>query len=524
MRIAYVTSQIPRRSELSPGPIDAEWIVAERGEIDLTAFVDFSSDGADLVAKAGVPVHISPKRPVVIEGTLETAEQIQARTLLRLHLEEPFDAVIYDSSLAADWAWHQPRLGSIPRGVAFGAGPVRDIRLVAGTPALFRTHGRHLWALTGSLASADFILGDAPPEAYGLPSSALPPRYRLNPLPDEAPATKSLALVALVALNEGPIGLASLVERAIHAHPIGSSTSLVVIHPDVVTGPETAGDIVMGSLPRSLVDRVRVVEPSSDGVAAGVLQQADFVVAARSSDLAIRAVGEAAARVGGAVLEQRPDTAPWLGETVPEKRPHTEPVLMPVDRPPAELIEAIDDVTAPAVVLHSRGAAQLARRVWRLPGSSRAGLVVVCDTDPYLGSADPARPAFSLLGFRMDSWPSIRRLLEKAGTLHEVVEAAAALTHASQVDLLTLPVGGASHGGLTPTPGDIPAWVTAQGMLPPANLAGLAGGAQADRVIQLEPTGSDIQHWAETHGFRDRIRLALPWKWGLLARAMRGRW
>ncbi|NNL12431.1 MAG: hypothetical protein HKO82_01930 [Acidimicrobiia bacterium] len=524
MRLAYVTSQIPCRSELSPGPIDAEWIVSERGAIDITVFADFSSDGADLVTDAGLPVHISPKRPVFIEGALETAEQIQARTMLRLHIEDPFDAVVYDSSVTADWAWHQPRLESIPRGVALGAGPIRDIRLVSAAPALFRTHGRHLWTTSGSLASADFLLGDAPPEAYGFRTGPLPPRYRLNALPDPAPAGNSPALVAVVALNEDPAGLASLVERAGEAAPIGASTILAVIHPDVATGPETTRDIVVGSLPPHLADRVRLAEPSSDGVAAGLLAQADFVVAARTSDLAIPAVREAVGRAGGAVIESTRDGATSFGSAGLEKRPHTGPALLPVDRPLADLVEVIDNVTAPAVVLHSREAADLARRVWRLPGSSQAGLVLVCDTDPYLGSVDPARPAFNVLGFRMDSWPSVRRLLEQASTLHELVSWVAGLSHAPRIDLLALPVNGASHGSLAPTSAGIPAWATDRGMLPPANFAGLSVVAAVERIVQHELPGSDIQQWAETHGFRDRVRLALPWKWGLLARAMRGRW
>ncbi len=524
MRIAYVASQIPRRPEMSPGPIDAEWIVAERTAADIVVFVDYASAGADLVREAGIPVHESPKRPVLIEGVLETAEQIQARTLLRLHIEEPFDAIVYDSSVATDWAWHQPRLGSIPRGIALGAGAVRDIRLVSSAPTLFRTHGRYLWTLSGSLASADFLLGDVPPDVYGLSPGTLPPRYRLNPLPDSKPRNGSPEMIALIALNEGPVGLATLVERAGKAHFIDETTVLAIIHPDVAAGPETTRNILASSLPADLRARVRMAEPSSDGVAAGLLSQADFVIAARTSDLAVRAVAETVSKAGGTVIEPTPDDAPWFSEATLDKLDHTQPVLVPVDRPLADLVAVIDDIAAPAIVLHSREAADLARRVWRLPGSSRAGLVLVCDTDPYLGSVDPERPAFNLLGFGMEAWPSVRRLLEQAGTLHELVEWAASLTHAPLINLLAVPVSGASHGRLGAQPDDIPAWITEAGMLPPANFASLAEAAPAERIIQQESSGSDIQHWAETHGLRDRIRLALPWKWGLLSRAMRGRW
>jgi hypothetical protein len=37
-------------------------------------------------------------------------------------------------------------------------------------------------------------------------------------------------------------------------------------------------------------------------------------------------------------------------------------------------------------------------------------------------------------------------------------------------------------------------------------------------------TPATVQEWAQNHGFLDRVRLALPWKWGLLPRAMRNRW
>ncbi|NNC91306.1 MAG: hypothetical protein HKN80_02315, partial [Acidimicrobiia bacterium] len=158
MRIAYVASQIPRRHELASGPIDAEWIVDQAGTTEVVAFVDYESEGTDLLAGAGVTVSVSPKRPALFaEGAYETAEQLQARILLELHLDDPFDAIIYDSASTSDWAWYQARLQSVPRGVALGQGAARDIRIVAASPTLFAAHGRQLWALTGALTTADFL-------------------------------------------------------------------------------------------------------------------------------------------------------------------------------------------------------------------------------------------------------------------------------------------------------------------------------------------------------------------------------
>ncbi len=527
MRIAYVASHIPRRRELAVGPIDAEWIVDESGPVDVVVFADYESEGTDLLRQAEIPLYISPKRTVPMpDGADETAEQLQARILLDHHLAEAFDAIVYDSSQTTDWAWHQPRLGSIPRGVALGAGPVRDIRIVTTAPDLFATHGRKLWALSGSLVTADFLLSDVPASVYGLEGDSLPPRYSLAALPTTPPPARPSALLALVALSEDPAGLATLVERALQRALTDHDPVIAIILPDIATGVETTRDILFESLPEDLQQRVRIAEPSSDGIAEGLLAQADVVVASRSSDLAVPAVAGAAAKVGSMVLTETASNAPRFTEVEPVKRTNRQPVLVPIDRPLEELVPMIDEIadTASGVVLHTPDASQLAQRVWRLPGASRAGLVLVCDAGPYLGDADPVRPAFNLLGFGMESWPSIRRLMLHAGTLHELVEAAGSVSHAAAADLLTVPVLGASHGPLPPRPPGLPVWITEAGVLPSPNLAGLVPVAAGAATYQPVSGEAGIKRWAETHGFRDRIRLALPWKWGLLSRAMRDRW
>jgi hypothetical protein len=403
---------------------------------------------------------------------------------------------------------------------------MRDVRLVTSEPRLFRTHGRRLWMLTGALASADFLVGDTPVDAYGIDPNGLPPRFSLNALPTRTAAARPPATIALVALSESPAGLASVVERALNRVVIDAATVVAIIHPDISTGPETTRDILLESLQPALRDRVQVAEPSSDGVAGGLVAQADIVIAARTSDLAVRAVADAAARVGSIVLDETGPEVPRFTGAALRKAHHAQPALVPVDQPLADLVPIIDGLTGriPSVVLHSREADGLARRLWRLPGSSRAGLLLVCDTGPYLGEADPARPAFNLLGFGMESWPSVRRLLLAGQTLHDVVEAAASLTHAHRTNLLAVPASGVSHGPLGPETKELPAWVTDAGILPPPNLAGLTDVDPVEPDYQPEPDDPDIKQWAETHGFRDRIRLALPWKWGLLARAMRDRW
>jgi len=527
MRIAYVVAHVPRRHELASGPIDAEWLVDQGGPTDVVVFVDYESEGTDLLKDAGITVFISAKRPVLFaEGKYETAEQMQARILLELHLAEPFDAIVYDSAHTTDWAWYQARLESIPRGVALGTGAVRDIRTMAASPTLFALHGRKLWALTGALASADFLISDVGAESYGLDESGLPTRYSTSNLPTTTPPAGVAAMIAVVALSEDPAGLASIIARALQRVTTDANTILAIIHPDIATGPETTRDILLSGLPPHLRDRVRVAEPSTDGVANGLLAQADVIVAARPSDLAVRTVADAAAKVGSIVLAGAIDTAPRFGDAPLTKADHDPPRLMPVDRPLDDLIPIIDELAgdAGAVLLHSPEATALAQRLWRLPGTSRAGLVLVCDTGPYLGEADPARPALNLLGFGMDAWPSVRRLMVHTHTLHELVHAAASLAHADRTNLLAVPAIGVSQGKLDSSPPELPAWVTDSGSLPAIHYPGLSGETRAPVAYRHAAGEASVKHWAETHGLRDRIRLALPWKWGLLNRAMRNRW
>lgn len=520
MRFAYVASHLPRRRELVPGPIDAEWIVDERGSSDVVVFVDYESDGTDLLREAGIDVQVSPKRTVSMpDGTFRTADQIQAQELVHRHRHQPFDAVVYDSAHTTDWAWHEPELSAIPRGVAIGPGPVRDVRLVSAVPELFGSHGRSLWAMTGTLATADFLLSDVEVATYGIDGARLPAASSLNPLPTTPAPEGPAGHIALVALSESPAGLASIVERTLSSVATDDNTMLSVIHPDVAIGMETTRDIVWSSIPPVWEGRVRLAEPSSDGVADGLLAQADVVVAARPSDLAVRAVSDAAAKAGSVVLEPAgPQVARFQPEAI-TKAETAPPVLIAVDGPLTELIDTISRASreAPAIVLHTDAGSWSARRLWRLPGSSRGGLMMVCEPGAYHGEPDPEQPAFDLLGFDAASWPSIRRLLETADTLHQVVGAAGSLAHAHRVNLLVLPAVGAAHGRLAAQP-DAPAWVTDTGSLPQPVLP-VAGSEPVPPA-----TSEGIKEWVESHGIRDRIRLALPWKWGLLNRAMRGRW
>jgi hypothetical protein len=528
MRIAYIASHVPCRRELAAGPIDAEWIIGAGEDFDVTVFADYQSEGTDLLGDAGIAVSVSPKRTVTFaDGGQHSAEEFQARLLLDHHLDQPFDAIIHDSARTTDWAWYQPRLEPIPRGIVLGAGPIRDVRIVTEEPGLFARSGRVMWTVTGALAGADFLVSDVAPGSFGLNPENFPPTYSLTDLPASDGPPHSPGRIAIVALSEGPVGLVDLVERSEQRIQAAPDATFVVIHPDLAADRETTRDIIRSGLPPRLVTRVEMAEPSSDGAAFGLLSEADHIVAARPSDLAVKGVADRARQVGATVLADPSPSLARLIDARPSRLEHPAPVLVPLDGTLADLASTIDALRdEESVIIHAPEATELAQRLWRLPGVSAAGLVMVCDTGPYLGEPDPTRLAFNVLGFRMESWPSVRRLLHHSDSLHQLVEAAASLTHAGRTNLLAIPVRGSAHGVVPVKSPLLPAWVSAGGSLPAPNLAGLSElePLDSDGRVEYQTEEGQIRRWAETHGFRDRIRLALPWKWGLLNRAMKDRW
>ena len=70
----------------------------------------------------------------------------------------------------------------------------------------------------------------------------------------------------------------------------------------------------------------------------------------------------------------------------------------------------------------------------------------------------------------------------------------------------------------------LPIWIGTRGMYPSTNLAELGPKIEDLDENDQPETPPTVHEWAQNHGFLDRLRLALPWKWGLLPRAMRNRW
>ncbi len=526
-RFAYVATTVPRRADVARGPVDAEWLLSHGEPV---VFVDHDSPGSNDLRAAGIEVYVSPKRPNVIPGSVTlSADHIQARLVAQEHRAAPLDYVLYSAAMTTDFAWFERSLAGVPRGVTLGDGIFGDLRLLTSDAALFQHFGRRAWATSGFVASADFVLSDAPAAAYGLDEAHLPTRVSTGhggDLPPPGPPAAAPHLLAVVATGATSLELAALLDATAERVPIESHTVIVVIHRDLSVGPELAADLILDGCPPELRQQTILVPPGDDGAAAAFLDSADLIAVANLTDLAIHAVGAAARRAGYVVLDDaEPVPADELNGLRAKVQPSGHTVLVPVDGSPAEAVAAIDRLVEGSdfLVLHSPEHAADARRFIGMPGLSSVDLACLGYPDPVFGLPEARHPNPFVLGVRNETWRSVRRRARHASSLFELTTWCLDLSLAANVRLLVVPGSG---DGCQPLASDhiagLPTWVTSTGILPPPVPAGVSS-----TDTPPPPLGSgepDVQTWVAGRGWADRARLALPWKGGLLERAMRGRW
>ena len=529
MRFAYVTSTIAERSDLTHGAIDTEWLLEQQHRLQPALFVDHESAGTQRLREAGVEVFVSPKRGSTLpEGMILAADHVQARLLLQEHRQMPFGFVVYSSGMTTDLAWYERALSGIPRGLTLGEGLVPDQRLASSDSSLFQHFGRMMWSGTGFMTGADFLVSDVPSSAFGFKDGALPARFStgsLDGIGESRPPAETPQLIAVVATTEDHLGLGQIVGRVADDVPIDESTTIVVIHRTLPVGPETTRSLLLGSVPKHLQQSTILLTPGEDGAADSFLRTADFVVAAGPADLAIRSVAEVAARTGFLLLRgEIPDGAPEL-DIMPAKQQHSRGVvLVPVTGTPADLTGTLDTLMTAndtgTIVLHGPDFAEEARKFIGFPGLAGIDLGILAAPDPVYGVPNPYEPCMHVLGVGRGAWPSIRRRLNVASSLFELVLWSLNLNLCEYARLLVLPGSGAGTTAL-PTehvPG-LPSWVTENGAMQRPALAGITSVQAAPEQQQQA-----IREWAASRTWSDRARLALPWRSGLLDRAMRDRW
>lgn len=568
MRIAFVLSRLACRDELAPGPIDAEWLAATTPDLDPVVLVDHESPGSQLLRDEGVEVHVSDKRELgQPSGVSVTTEEVQGRLLLQAHQQDPFDAVVYGTDRASTLVSVARELSSIPTGVALGPGPVAAQRLLLDHPEPDVELWTEIWAAAGFVASADFLVSDVAPTAYGFQDAPdLPPRRGLRPVPavEDELATPP-GLVVVVATTEDLRGLASLPTRVAQRLEIGRLETLVLVHPESADKMSVA-EVIREGAPPLLRRRLVLARPGPDGVAASFLGCADQLVCARAADLAMPAVAARARSVPTLVLDRSGLVpTPSLLEGVPPPRDYggsLVPVSLREER--GTTVEQLDRIAAErmvaGVVLYRPDHERVAREMVRV--AAPAGLTFVAEPLPPYRRPDTSQPCPHVLAVGEDLWSSLRRQLLDGSDLPAMVRAGLDPSGMDShvVTFLAAETGCDPAGSSAAVPSS--GWRGSLGLLPRPRLprggpglvtrpAGTARNVSGDRVrawagatrwadrVRLvlpwrlglaelvEPDGDlplEVRRWAKDHRWADRVRLALPWRWGLLPRAMEGRW
>lgn len=517
MRIAYIASRIGSRSELDRAPIDAEWLLATPH--DLSVYVDEESIGANLV-RDRFPVYVAAKQRVDLGGEIVgSSDRAQAATLVAHHLDDPFDALLYDSDRAIDWAVYEPALAGVRRGVCLGRGAPAYRAMIRTSPEVAQQFARSLWAEFSAIASADFLVAHAPAESFGLIG------YEgLVVTPDVPVATvereNAGGTIAVVAMYGDVRTYAELVADVRSTIAIADDATVVVIVPEWSVGTDTVAGLVQRSVkPEWALSTVVVTGPGS--AAAEFIRRADLVVAASPPDLGVSAVREAASHGRVVSLTGATETLAPL-ESIGE---------LPIPEPLSVEIVAFEEIDSlRSTVAHvdyvfvtGPGGTQLAEQASQLSLASR-DLVVFGIPQPVTGHPDPGKLSPAVIGFSSAQWPSVEPLVGKVRSVWELIVWMARVSNASftRLEVLPAPIGATSHDLTIDIVPGLPAFTNGR---PPLETMDLSQSVRpvAAPPAKLAPKVS-VQSWAKEHSWADRARLVLPWRYGLLPKAMRDRW
>jgi hypothetical protein len=553
MRFAVVCSRVPRRSELAAGAIDDEWLVAMSEEHDLELFVDRLSPITDDLQAKGIPVRGSIKRWAASEdGSYRPADAFTARTLLKAHRRRPFDAVLYCSRATTDLAWLEPELTAVPRGSVLGGGACRDLRTVWQSPELFSLLGRRLWAMSGLVASADFLVADVPPESFGFRAGIrFPPRVRARAPWDwtrpEAPTspispTSSRGLVAIVATGASPCDLEEVVPRALDRLIPNDDTLIALVTAE--NRPDANRlRAILDCDRRITAEQLLVVPVGSDGVAASFLEQAALIVVASAAELAIPAVA-AAAESRGLLLGDGSlppdDEAPVLARHHLRQRARGAVHVVSFDDLRAgaldearELGIASDDL----LVVHSAESTLEEASLFEIGGLAGADLVVWGRPSGLYGDADPAEVYPYALAVRAEVLPSLAAAAEHADSVWALIVWALDLDHIDRGRMVLMPTRSGAPVWPLPTESAIRVpWLPSRGVLPPPRYVAARAAAMAPpppalvspawpRLRALPAASSrTFEQWLRGARWWRRLHASLPWRWGLLERVTRADW
>ncbi len=451
-------------------------IRALAGGADLTLVSDVRTPQVDaLVEELGVELLVAEHRMVDLGEGLTHSDPVLASRLA----SQPLDAILYATDALVDFAWYEPTLASIPRG-RVTTGLLARLGAILDDSASFARLGRRALALAGDAATSDFVVAGSSP----LHQELISEKFRL-PARKPRDGDGSLHILDVTALSKGeaPAAVANWATRR---------EGILV----AVGAESSQGVTLQAALPADLAGRVLFA--TVDGAwCRELLASADTVEVAGSSDTGRELIS-------------------LLGAT-PYRR--AEPERLTVGT--TDLGQLIDVLTtlqsegSPAAVIVAGD--EMAGALFSGTRALHADLgFVAAPTDP-MGDLDPGRIRDDTVLIGPRARLAVIEAARHSDTLRTLVYR---LTEPSLVSsaVVGLVPGESVSEPLALRTARIPhdlglrVWPS---LLPMPNVS-------AEPIFDDAPF--DAIAWLGSKTWKTRWRLALPWRWGLLSKAMRGRW
>ncbi|MCL1598949.1 MAG: hypothetical protein M3094_07180 [Actinomycetia bacterium] len=519
MRIAYVTSSIALASAFDQDAFAAEDLIELHREDEMIVFIDENTAGSERVAASGVSISISPKRSLEIDGSVKTSDAIVAQSIAAIHDANPFDEIWYTPDVLTDLAWYEPSLREIRQMMVVDSATTRSGQRIWTDGDLIRSHGIRSWAASGRMGAVDGLISDVPLSTYGLRPQALPPvRPTGIPIPAESDLPPSPRLVVLVARPHDDRDLGAAIRQTAEIVELSIATTLVIVHDDLLNDGVAAGRSIWKSVPEPLRRSTIAVAMGSDGIAEGFLSHADVIVCMTPAEVAIPAVRVAAVSTPLRVLAgaQRLDGSPDSSDR--GTRPTDDAVTVVVEMEQTVADALIGVPTGSTVVLHRPDHVKIAAELAGYDRVGGADVALLCEPDGIYGSVSlKLSDSVLVLGAELSVF-----IPEQLGEqpLDDFIRLILTPVNVDRVSLQLVPVPGITVFEAQWTLGSSGVLPVAGSALGVGPVVAMGHPAQGDLPEpQLAP-----RQWVETLAWQDRVRLLLPWKWGLLARAMRGRW
>lgn len=495
MRIAYVGPFVSGDEHRSQSTVTEDWIrsLLAAGH-DVHCLLDHNSAAAARVRDEGAALSISNKRRMSRpDGTVASADQMEAGLLRYVHDKTPLDLIVYSSDYPVDLSWHEPALADVPFAVVLGDGPARHVAPVLDHPDLTRSHARTLWARASLWSAADLLLSPCAPAGFGLRNDTMPQWTAVGPELadlDQPPAGLVMVLATTVDAGRAVTLLPDVFDHSV----VTESTSVIVMFADLAVSGTALRELIMEGCPGDRQHQVVLVPDHESTALAGFTRVADVVLAESGADLVNLGLTFNHTPVvmlhGGA--NERPTVE--LDSLLVPAPPRI--LTLEVDGAPSAAVPSLEALAAdPAgpdvVVLHVPAFTSQATRLASYSRLGQVDLALLSRLDGVFGGPDLMNPNRWVLAAHRRVWPSLIRRMLAAGDMNALITSVYELGMTEHVRLLVLPEGPDGTTGMEEyVMRDAPPWTDDYGVLGRPALSGLGGGhidaPRPSAVLRLE--------------------------------------